>query len=108
MLRGEVADLTFPVQREEPELATRRPPVVDDAQAAPLALPSSAVWETDLPKASRVSNHVTCFRVSHEGRLESRERLVIEVLRPVALERRELYEQGLHPMQYTQIAQLRK
>jgi hypothetical protein len=104
LLRGEIADLAFPVQREEPELAARHPPVVDDAQAASLALPSSAVREADLSEASRVPDQVTCFRVSHEGRLEGGERLVVEVLRSVALEGWELDEQGFHSAQYTQIA----
>jgi hypothetical protein len=98
-LRGvEIIDLVLAVEREQPELQASLPSVVDDPKPDALALPLSGIREAHLPQPPGALDDVARFGLGHERRLQRRERRIIEVLRSIALERRQFDERSSHGM----------
>src|SRR3990167_3113534 len=96
LLRREIGHLVLVVQRKQPELHAGLPPVIDHPQPAALALAPPLVGKTHLAQAARALDDLAGSRIAHQLALERTETLVVEVLRAVALEGRQLDEHGLH------------
>src|SRR5438105_294105 len=78
---------------------TRRPPR--------LPLPRRRSAKRILRSPTRAFDHVTGLRVAQQEGLQIAKRVVVQVIRPITLEGRQLDKDGLHTPYYTQLAYVR-
>ena len=95
--RRQVRHVTFPIDREEPNLLVVSQEIVDDSKTTSFALPAFLVTPAELAKSARAGHHRTRFGVLRQ--IELKRQKLVRVKIPVNVSREGRRFEELHSNQ---------